>query len=187
MVKELSSGAFLKVQSENEKLKAFMNLVKPHVGEKVLLLGDVKSYGKHLRKRGVDVTILENVYDYEKSSIIKNCSCNIVDGSPEYMPFKNETFDKIVLLDNFHFVEDKIKVLQEVYRVLKFRGEVVLSEKDPRDIRVLFTLFFNKICGHECQFFKPEFLKTFFQSKGFYGETKALEKQRYVYIGRKIG
>jgi ubiquinone/menaquinone biosynthesis C-methylase UbiE len=45
----------------------------------------------------------------------------------EDLPFKNETFDKILCLDTFEHVRDEFKAAQEIHRVLKPGGTVVLS------------------------------------------------------------
>lgn len=168
-----------------ENISNFMDFIDPYPGEKILLMGDVSYYGKYLKKVGADVIIFENAQQ-EVSAIVRNCNCSIVEGNMEYMPFKEEYFDKIIFLNHFNSFEDEKKVLKEIYRVLKIRGELIIEEKNPKGIMIKLFMIIKKLFGFKCFFYYPQEIKRLFGQIGFIGEFKYIEKNKYIYFGKKL-
>lgn len=57
----------------------------------------------------------------------KKCPAKLVCGTAEQLPYRDETFDLVLLLDVLEHLDDDAGALQEVYRVLKIGGHVVLT------------------------------------------------------------
>jgi ubiquinone/menaquinone biosynthesis C-methylase UbiE len=58
-------------------------------------------------------------------------------GSPgEHLPFSASTFDRVVMVDAFHHVENQAEVAGELWRVLKPGGRIVIEEPDFRTFSV---------------------------------------------------
>lgn len=190
-VNELYVNAPIGVESicpdkKKNNIKNFLSIIDPKIGEKILLVGKVSFYGKYLKKSGADVTILEETKDYSKSAIIQNINCNVVEGSPEYMPFKDDYFKKVIFLNHFNSFEDEKRIFGEINRVLEDSGQIIIEEKNPNGIFTKCEIFKNKVLGNVCKYYSPDELEQIFESRGISGKIKKIGKERYLYIGNKI-
>lgn len=175
-------------EKNKNNIKNFLSIINPKVGEKVLLIGNVSFYGKYLKQSGADVTILEDTKDYSKSAIIQNINCNIVEGSPEYMPFKDSYFSKVIFLSHFNSFKDDDRIFYEINRVLKENGQVIIEEKNPTGIITKYEIIKNRILGNLCKFYTPDEIEKIFSLNGIIGTTKKIANERYIYTGnKKIG
>ena len=191
MEKAISSNFSKSVKSicpnkKRENIGNFMGFIDPNPGEKILLVGDISHYGKYLKKAGADVIIFENAQDSHMSAIVKNCNCSIVDGNIEHMPFTEDLFDKIIFLNHFNSFENEKKVLREIYRVLKIEGKLIIEETDPKSILTKLFMITKKILGFRCFFYYPQEIQRQFEKIGLAGAFKYVEKNKYIYIGKKL-
>jgi len=53
----------------------------------------------------------------------------LVDGSAEKLPFLDESFEVVISNGVFNLVMDKARALQEVFRVLKPRGRLMVADQ----------------------------------------------------------
>lgn len=75
--------------------------------------------GKNRLSIGMDISL--------KAIKLNNAFNNLIVGSSEYLPFKNESFDIITsqwMMEHIRFPE---KVIKEVYRVLKLGGSIIVA------------------------------------------------------------
>jgi ubiquinone/menaquinone biosynthesis C-methylase UbiE len=80
---------------------------------------------KHCNKLyGIDI----HPFNEKVSKILLNygIAANLYHGSVSQMPFINESFDLIISISSFEFFEDKITACQEMRRVLKRDGLVII-------------------------------------------------------------
>jgi len=169
-----------------ENIGNFMDFLRPSFGEKILLMGDVSYYGKYLKKAGADVTIFEHAENFNNSAVIKNSNCSIVDGLPEYMPFKDSCFDKVVFLNHFNSFDDEKKVLKEVDRVLKLHGDIIIEEVNPKGIIRKISIIFMKLLGFQCKYYAPCEILRLFKGLGYSGEINDVENKKFIYVGKKL-
>lgn len=54
----------------------------------------------------------------------------------ERLPFADGRFERVIMVDAYHHVEDQIATLRELWRVLAPGGRLVLEEPDIRDLSV---------------------------------------------------
>lgn len=82
-----------------------------------------------------EVIVLEpkrNVVEYGKS---RRPNIKFVEGEAENIPLPDAYFDKIVASASFHHFSDHDKALEEMKRVLKPDGKIIILEIDPNTRR----------------------------------------------------
>ena len=171
----------------SEEVLSFLNNIKHNIGSRVLLVGEVGEIGKRIRAFGVQVTILEPSRREEICfSHVMNENCTVVNGQLEYMPFDDNYFDKIIVLDYLNHTADCDKSVKEINRVLKHDGEVIVEDLNLKDIKVKLKYFKHRICGNNIHYNYPSEIQNIFKKFDFEGTLKEIDNKRYIYIGKKI-
>lgn len=170
----------------SEEVLSFLNDIKYDIGNKVLLVGEVGELGKRIRAFGVQVTILErgNIEEIRFSHVM-NENCTVVNGQLEYMPFNDNYFDKIIILDYLNHTADCNKSVKEINRVLKNNGEIIVEDLNLKDLKVKLKYFKHRICGDNIHYNYPGKILDLFNSFNFDGKLKEIDNKRYIYIGKK--
>ena len=173
------------IAKESDDIKSFLDSIKYSIGDKILLVGDIGNLGKRLRMCGAYVTILEHK-DYHDvcSSLVNNENCIVVKGSLEYMPFNDNFFDKVIVLDHFNHTSNCRKASSEIRRVLKKKGEVILEDRNLKNIKVKLIYFKRRLLGESINYNYPHQIFKLFSSLNFEGALKEIEDERYIYIGK---
>lgn len=168
-------------------IEDFLYNVKYNIGDNVLLIGDIGNLGKRLRMLGVYVTILENSnYQDICYSLIHNENCNIVKGNMESLPFGDNYFDTVIILDHINYTSDCKRALSELKRVLKINGKVVLEDSNLKNIIIKLKSLKHKVCGENIRYYYPKEIIDMFSKLDFEGALKEIEDKKYIYIGEKI-
>ncbi|MGL5715612.1 MAG: class I SAM-dependent methyltransferase [Paraclostridium sp.] len=163
-----------------------LNDIRYDIGDKVLLVGDIGSLGKKLRMRGVHVTILENgAYQDVCYSLILNENCSIVKGSLELLPFEDDSFDKVIILDHLNYVNNHPKALKETQRVLKLKGKLILEDSNLNNIKIKLKSIKHKVLGERIKYYYPQEIMSIFSNLNFAGIFREIECGKYIYIGEK--
>lgn len=171
----------------SEEVLSFLNNIKYDIGSRVLLVGEVGEIGKRIRAYGVQVTILEHSRRDEICvSHVMNENCTVVSGQLEYMPFNDNYFDKIIVLDYLNHTANCNRSIKEIKRVLKHNGEVIVEDLNLKDIKVKLKYFKHKICGDNIHYNYPSEVQSIFKRFKFDGVLKEIGNKRYIYIGKKL-
>ncbi len=112
--------------------KVTLKKVSPSIGERILDIGCGRGFdGVELAKKGAKVIGLEPsniMIEYAKDYISQNgATMALVRGVGEYLPFRDQSVDKVVCkgaLD--HFYEPTV-VVQQIARVLNPRGKAIIA------------------------------------------------------------
>jgi ubiquinone/menaquinone biosynthesis C-methylase UbiE len=80
----------------------------------------------------------------------------------ESLPFPNETFERIVMVDALHHVLSQKRTLNELWRVLVPDGRLVIEEPDISRISVKFVALFEKILLMRSHFIAPQEIASMF-------------------------
>ena len=167
-------------------VRCFLDTIKYDIGNKILLVGNIGNLGKRLRMLGVYVTILENSsYQDVCYSLIYNENCTVVKGSLEYLPFEDNYFDKVIILDHFNHTNNCQKASMEICRVIKKRGELVLEDLNLKNLKVKLKYLKHKLCGENVSYKYPDEIVNIFSNLNFDGALKELQNERYIYIGKR--
>jgi len=74
----------------------------------------------------------------------------------EYLPYPNESFERVIMIDALHHVCNHAETAQEMWRVLKKGGLIVIEEPDVRQFSVKLVAVAEKIALMRSHFIPPE-------------------------------
>lgn len=112
---------------------------------KVLDIGCQRGgYSINLKNIGCDVTAIDISMGYVKQAKEKVDDVMFAQSDAEHLPFKENTFDTIILSEVLEHVTDENKVIKEARRVLKNEGKVFVTVPAYEDDTEEHVRFLNK-------------------------------------------
>ena len=81
----------------------------------------------------------------------------------EALPFISGTFDRIIMVDAFHHVCDQSETAEELWRMLKPGGRLVIEEPDVQNFSVKLIAIFEKIALMRSHFLSPGQIENLFK------------------------
>jgi demethylmenaquinone methyltransferase/2-methoxy-6-polyprenyl-1,4-benzoquinol methylase len=91
-----------------------------------------------------EVILLDTSLEMLQKSRLKN-GLTQINGASEQIPFQDNRFDRILMVDALHHVFDQQKTAQELWRVLKPGGRIVIEEPDISKFGVKMVAIAEKI------------------------------------------
>ena len=85
-----------------------------------------------------------------------------VNSHTEVLPFPNNFFDRIIMIDALHHVCNQQKTANELFRVLKSGGRIVIEEPNINFWGVKLVALAEKISMMRSHFLKPEAISSLF-------------------------
>ena len=73
----------------------------------------------------------------------------------EHLPFPDDTFKRVIMVDAFHHVVDQTETARELMRVLEPEGRIVIEELDIRTFGVKLVALAEKILLMRSHFLSP--------------------------------
>lgn len=83
----------------------------------------------------------------------------------ERLPFPTESFERVIMVDALHHVIDQQQTADELWRVLKPGGRLVIEEPDIRVWSVKLIAFFEKLTLMRSHFLSPPQIAALFPSR----------------------
>jgi ubiquinone/menaquinone biosynthesis C-methylase UbiE len=80
----------------------------------------------------------------------------------EFLPFPNDTFERVIMVDTLHHVLDQKASACEMLRVLKPGGLLVIEEPDIRTFGVKWIAAGEKLLGMRSHFLSPVQIESLF-------------------------
>ena len=122
------------------------------------LLKTIRNYNQSCKCYGIEKNpkVLE---------MIKTCDVRVADVTD--LPFENNFFDKVFVLDVLEHVEELDKAIEEIKRVLKTHGNVILSGPTETWFYKLCRLFYRHMIDFEEHVHTVYGIEKKFQLKGF--------------------
>jgi demethylmenaquinone methyltransferase/2-methoxy-6-polyprenyl-1,4-benzoquinol methylase len=81
----------------------------------------------------------------------------------ESLPFPDDTFERVIMVDALHHVIDQRQTAKEMYRVLKPGGRIVIEEPDIRSIGVKMIAVAEKLLLMRSHFLSPSEIRDLFR------------------------
>jgi len=85
-------------------------------------------------------------------------------GASEFLPFADDFFERIIMVDALHHVVDQIHSALEMFRVLKPGGVLVIEEPDIRDFGVKLIALAEKLLLMRSHFLAPHAIMELFET-----------------------
>lgn len=104
----------------------------------------------------------------------------------ESLPFADATFDAVLCADALHHIKSQELALNEIARVLKPGGTIVIQEFHIRGIRGFFFFLFERLFIDHSTFIAPDRLAAVMAQLPFSGEIRKLPGLNYIYRGTKL-
>jgi len=82
----------------------------------------------------------------------------------ERLPFADETFERILVVDSFHHFCNQKEAMGDMLRVLKKSGRLVFEEPDINHFAVKFVAVAEKMLLMRSHFFSPKQIKNMFHN-----------------------
>jgi ubiquinone/menaquinone biosynthesis C-methylase UbiE len=74
----------------------------------------------------------------------------------EQLPFANESFERVIMVDALHHVADYRLTINELWRLVKPGGRIVIEEPDIRNSAVKIMAFIEKLAFMRSHFISPQ-------------------------------
>jgi demethylmenaquinone methyltransferase/2-methoxy-6-polyprenyl-1,4-benzoquinol methylase len=84
----------------------------------------------------------------------------------ETLPFGDDTFDRVLVVDALHHFCDQRQAVAELLRVLKKGGTLVIEEPDLNSFRVKLVALAEKLALMRSHFYYPAAIKTMAEAHG---------------------
>jgi len=132
--------------AHNLERELIMYFARPAKGEKILDVGcGTGTYGLEFAKMGLDVTCLDMSRGMLRVAKTKSRDLGIILGDAKEMPFRDNTFDLIVGITLIEFLNKPEKAIQEMKRVLRGDGRLILGVLNKFSLSALY----ERITGNE--------------------------------------
>jgi ubiquinone/menaquinone biosynthesis C-methylase UbiE len=153
-------------------------VIQSRIPEKLLQLIDLPQRGLVLDAGGGTGRIAQYLYGDGRMIVIADLSTRMlaqagsksglerVCSESEKLPFRQGTFDRIVMVDALHHVADQRQTIAELYRVLKPGGRILVEEPDVRQTSVKFMAIAEKLALMRSRLISPPGIIKLFNYSG---------------------
>jgi len=110
---------------QRRRLEMILDAAEERLSGRTLVDGcGIGMYLYHLSQQADDITGLD--IEFERLQVAKSRNDKMVNGAGEGLPFPADTFDLVLSHEVLEHVEDDRKAIEEIVRVLKPQGRLVL-------------------------------------------------------------
>ncbi len=146
-----------------DRLMALLDL--PEGGLVLDAGGGTGRVAQFLRDRAGQVVVADESMEMmmeagKKTGITAVCS------HAEQLPFPSNIFDRVLMVDAFHHVADQSATVQELWRILKPGGRIVVEEPDVRSFMVKLIALGERLALMRSHFLSPLQIGTLFGNRG---------------------
>jgi len=149
-------------------------LIQLREPEKLIDFANLPIQGKILDAGGGTGRVAQVLIDYATEVIVADLSfemlrhaskkenLNRVLSHTESLPFGNEAFERVIMVDALHHVCNQVTTALELWRVLKTGGRLVIVEPDVRRFSVKLVALAEKVALMRSHFLSPPRIQNLF-------------------------
>jgi len=115
-----------------------------------------------LKKRTTNVFIADSAMKMIRQAQEKGI--HSVNSVSEKLPFQDSSFDRIVMVDAFHHVENQEMSLKEMWRLLARGGLIIIEEPNVHNMFVKMIAIGEKLLLMRSHFVSPEHIAAWFRN-----------------------
>lgn len=138
-------------------------LQMPPSGSLLDLGGGTGRVSQYFTDSNAQVTVCDLSFPMLEQSLKKEGLRQVCSHSEE-LPFPSKIFDRIIMVDALHHVHDQQRTAQEMWRVLKPGGRIVIEEPNHHHPLVKIVAWVEKIALMRSHFLKPQEIQALFSS-----------------------
>jgi ubiquinone/menaquinone biosynthesis C-methylase UbiE len=145
-----------------EKMRSLVHL--PANGIVLDAGGGTGRVSQYLRSKAAQIVVADISFEMLREAQKKD-GLQPVLSYTEDLPFKNDTFDCIIMVDALHHVSDQLKTAEELWRILKPGGGLIIEEPNIHSLGVKFIALAEKLALMRSHFLSPQQILGLFQGK----------------------
>jgi len=111
-----------------------------------------------------------------KDGLLAACS------DTEWLPFADASFERIMMVDAFHHVSVQAKTANELWRILKPSGRLVIEEPDIRSFRVKLIALGEKLALMRSHFLYPAQIAGMFSSSAAHVQIRSDDSSVWIIV-----
>ncbi|MHB8567173.1 MAG: class I SAM-dependent methyltransferase [Nitrososphaerales archaeon] len=176
---------FLSIQTRvrawryREDLPVLLKLLDPRREDVILDIGAGTGYISSIVSEYCD-DLYALVPNSDRVEFIKRKypEVKVFEGKSEHVPFPDSYFDKVYAVSSFHHFEDQEDALEEMARITKHKGIIVVHETDPKNAKGSQSLAKERV-----RFLGPRELQEMAELHGCAMQSISKGKNGYFFLG----
>lgn len=141
--------------------------------------GGTGRISQHLVKHAKQVVVLDSSIKMLTQALSKN-GLRAVGSEIEYLPFSDASFERVTMVDALHHVAEQKRSLQEIWRVLKPGGLLIVEEPDIKHFAVKLVALAEKLAFFRSHFLSPEKISDHLEELG--AKTRIVREKPNAWI-----
>jgi ubiquinone/menaquinone biosynthesis C-methylase UbiE len=177
----------------------YEHFIPPTVPDKLLALANVPTDGLILDAGGGTGRVAQFLGDKAKQVLVADQSLKMLKEAQkkeglhpicsytENSPFADNCFDCIIMVDALHHVDDQLKTANEMWRILKPGGRIVIEEPDVRSFMVKLIALAEKLALMRSHFLSPPKIANLFHFSNARVQIQTEGINAWIIVGKEPG